>query len=155
MPNPATVGDVAVGYFGEGYNCAQSVLRAVAEAHDLACPACIPAVALALGGGIGHTGNMCGAVVGGVMAIGLAVDRTGPREIIPRKRAAAAVGGRLVTAFQGQFNYLDCRGILGFDWSEPDAGERFQRENAAKLKCAPCVRWAAEEASRLVAEALL
>jgi C_GCAxxG_C_C family probable redox protein len=155
MPTNQVIAETAARYFTEGHNCAQAVLRAVAEAHGLACDKCIPAVALGMGGGIGHSGNACGAVTGGAMAIGLAVDRTGPRDMAQRKRAAYQVAGRLVAAFKDHFGCVDCRDILGFDWSEAGAVERFQREGAMQAKCVPCVRWAAEEASRLVAEAML
>jgi C_GCAxxG_C_C family probable redox protein len=151
MPDAQEIADAAARYFGEGYNCAQAVLRSVAEAHGMACPPCIPAVALAMGGGVGHTGNTCGAVSGGVMALGLAVDRTGPRDIVARKRAAYTVGGLFVKDFEAHFRCTNCRDILGFDWSEPGAVERFRREGLMQTKCVPCVRWAAEHASRLVA----
>jgi C_GCAxxG_C_C family probable redox protein len=152
MPDTNEIADQAARYFNsEGHNCAQAVLRAVAENHAMACPACIPAMALAMGGGVGHTGSICGAISGGVMAIGLAVDRTGPRDILARKRAAYTVAGLFVKDFAAHFRCTDCRDILGFDWSEPGSIERFQRDNFLQTKCVPCVRWAAENASRLVA----
>jgi len=147
-----TVADAADRYFQEGLNCTQAVLRAIAEARGFACPQCIPAVALAMGGGVGHTGHICGAATGGVMAIGLAVDKaitSGPAE---KKQAAYRVAGRLVREFVAVFGSADCRDILGFDWSEPGALDRARRENIKSCKCTPCVRWAAEEADRLIAE---
>jgi len=146
------VADAADRYFQEGLNCTQAVLRAIAEARGLACPQCIPGVALAMGGGVGHTGHICGAATGGVMAIGLAVDKaitSGPAE---KKQAAYLAAGRLVREFAAVFGSADCRGILGFDWSEPGALDRARRENIKSCKCTPCVRWAAEEADRLIAE---
>ncbi|MCX5675787.1 MAG: C-GCAxxG-C-C family protein [Planctomycetota bacterium] len=149
---PSPVADAADRYFQEGLNCAQAVLRAVAEARGLSCPQCIPGVALAMGGGVGHTGHICGAATGGTLAIGLAVDRATAGGMAEKKQAAYRVAGRLVREFAAVFGSADCRDILGFDWSEPGALDRARRENIKQAKCTPCVRWAAEEADRLVAE---
>ncbi len=153
MPDERTdeAADAADRYFQEGFNCAQAVLRAVAEARGLACPACIPAVALAMGGGIGHTGRACGALTGAVMAIGLAVDRRmAAAPITDRKGAAYRLAGRLVEAFASHFGSSDCAALLGFAWTEPGAVQRFERENLKAARCTVCVRWAADEAVRLV-----
>ena len=149
---PSPVADAADRYFQEGLNCAQAVLRAVAEARGLSCPQCIPGVALAMGGGVGHTGHICGAATGGALAIGLAVDRVTAGGMAEQKQAAYRVAGRLVREFAAVFGSADCRDILGFDWSEPGALDRARRENIKQAKCTPCVRWAAEEADRLIAE---
>ena len=153
MPESSSpVADAADRYFQEGLNCAQAVLRAVAEARGLLCPQCIPGVALAMGGGVGHTGHACGALTGGVMAIGLAMDRATAAGGLPEKKQAAyRVAGKLAREFAAVFGSADCRDILGFDWSEPDALDRARRENIKACKCTPCVRWAAGEADRLVA----
>jgi len=150
-PQPI-VADAADRYFQEGLNCTQAVLRAIAEARGFACPQCISGVALAMGGGVGLTGHVCGAATGGVMAIGLAVDKALAGGLPEKKQAAYRAAGRLVREFAAAFGSADCRGILGFDWSEPDALERARRENSKSCKCTPCVRWAAEEADRLIAE---
>ncbi|MCX5683363.1 MAG: C-GCAxxG-C-C family protein [Planctomycetota bacterium] len=147
-----TVADAADRYFQEGVNCAQAVLRAVAEARGLVCSQCIPGIALGMGGGVGHTGHICGAATGGVMAIGLAVDKVVSSEPAEKRQAAYRAAGRLVREFAAVFGSADCRDILGFDLSEPGALERARLENIKPCKCTPCVRWAAEEADRLIAE---
>jgi hypothetical protein len=87
------------------------------------------------------------------MAIGLAMDRATAAEGLPEKKQAAyRVAGKLAREFAAVFGSADCRDILGFDWSEPDALDRARRENIKACKCTPCVRWAAGEADRLVAE---
>jgi C_GCAxxG_C_C family probable redox protein len=149
---PQPVADVADRYFCEGFNCAQAVLRAVTEATGLACPQCIPGIALAMGGGVAQSGGVCGAVTGGVMVIGLAMDGAAPGDLVARKRAAYEVAGRFVQAFADRVGCVDCRDILGFVLSEPGGMDRFRGENALQLKCVPCVRWAAAEALRIVVE---
>jgi len=147
---PCGAAEAADRYFQEGFNCAQSVLRAVAEARGQACPACIPAVALGMGGGIGHTGRACGALTGAVMAIGLAVDRAVGGPIVARKAEAHRLAGQLVEAFASHFGSSDCAALLGFAWTAPGAVQRFERENLKAARCTVCVRWAAAEADRLL-----
>ena len=153
MPDPQpSAADLADRHFQEGYNCAQSVLWAVSETCGPACPACIPAVALAMGGGIGHSGNACGALTGAVMAIGLAADRAVEGSIWDKKAEAIRLAGVLVRRFTERFGSPQCAAILGFAWADAGALERFQREDAKARKCTPCVRWAAEEAARLLGD---
>ena len=76
-----------------GYNCAQAVLQATTGRSD---PELL-AMAKAFGGGIGKSGCLCGAVTGGVMALGL----SGRPEL----------GGKLVAAFRGEFHTTCCRAL--------------------------------------------
>jgi C_GCAxxG_C_C family probable redox protein len=61
--------------FDRGYNCTQSVLQATIRRNDPD----LNALSEGFGGGIGETGCLCGAIIGGVMALGLAgkADRAG------------------------------------------------------------------------------
>jgi len=150
-PSPSTpVADAADRYFQEGLNCAQSVLRAVAEARGHTCPACIPAVALGMGGGIGHTGHTCGALTGAVLAAGLAVELRHPTVALPARKAEAnRVASRLVEAFAAQFGSTDCATLRDQALSDPalkTSGLTFKA-----FKCTPCVRWAAAEVDRVLA----
>jgi len=144
------IADDAARLFAQGFNCAQSVLKAVAEARGISCPSCIPGVALAMGGGVAHAGQICGAITGGVMAVGLAVDRAMPAAVpSDRKREANHQAAHLVHAFAAEFGEQDCSALLGFSWDEPDAMDRFKRDNFGMQRCTPLVRWAAEEADRI------
>ena len=59
----------ATRYMSEGYTCAESVLRAVSEEYGIEINH--PHVAMGFGGGMGFMGEVCGAMTGAVMAIGL------------------------------------------------------------------------------------
>lgn len=76
-----------------GYNCAQAVLQATTGRSD---PELL-AMARAFGGGIGASGCLCGAVTGGVMALGL--------------MGKGERNGELVTAFRERFRTTCCRGL--------------------------------------------
>lgn len=79
--------------FDGGYNCAQAVLQATTGRSD---PELL-AVAKAFGGGIGESGCLCGAVSGGVMALGL--------------MGKGGRNGELVARFREQFRTTCCRGL--------------------------------------------
>jgi C_GCAxxG_C_C family probable redox protein len=60
-----------------GYNCAESVLVAVLEALGQPVDGPVPRVATCFGGGVGRTEEeLCGALAGGLMAIGCASGRS-------------------------------------------------------------------------------
>ena len=79
--------------FDGGYNCAQAVLQATTGRSD---PELL-AMAEAFGGGIGASGCLCGAVTGGVMALGLS--------------GKGDCGGKLVAVFREEFRTTCCRGL--------------------------------------------
>lgn len=74
-----TVSDLAVSYHPQGNNCAQCVLKACAEFTGLDSDTAF-AVANGFGGGL-RSGEICGAISGGVMAIGLAASKKGLTKI--------------------------------------------------------------------------
>jgi C_GCAxxG_C_C family probable redox protein len=147
MGEPAdAASDLARRYFDEGHNCAMSVVRAAAETLGVSCGECIPGVGLALGGGVGHTGYACGAVTGAAMAIGLAVDRGLPGPVDAKKDRAYSLAAGFVNRFDEQFGGVDCRTLLGFEWSAPGAKERWRAES--RDRCLDFVAWAAAEVVR-------
>ena len=69
----------AFDYMASGFNCAESVLLATIESRMGDIDGELPKVASALGGGVGGSREeICGALSGGVLAIGLLYGRTKP-----------------------------------------------------------------------------
>jgi len=62
--------------FAGGYNCAESVLRGVCLAQGLNLPDTCLKMATPFGGGVGRSEDLCGALSGGVMAVGASLGRT-------------------------------------------------------------------------------
>lgn len=99
--------DLAVARFLEGYNCSEAVLVTLAE-HLGVRSDIIPAVATGFGGGIGRSGDICGAVTGGVMGLGLAVGRSDPKDGAKRIKASQ-LADQLMICFQKEWSSTVCR----------------------------------------------
>jgi len=61
--------------FWKGFHCSEAVLIAMAEYMGINSDL-IPKIATGFGGGIAGTGSVCGALIGGVMAIGIKYGRS-------------------------------------------------------------------------------
>lgn len=66
------------GYFRQGLNCAECVLRTFMDIYEVNVPDEVICMATGFGGGMGHTKNTCGAITGAVLALGLVKGRRNP-----------------------------------------------------------------------------
>ncbi len=107
----------AIHYFNSGYNCAESVLKAVAETAgtDIEHP---ERLATAFGGGIARQGYICGCLSGAAMAVGLLAGRTAPDDVAGKERVYAATT-RLFERFKLQAGAVECRDITGLIFDPP------------------------------------
>ena len=144
---PEEVADRSEELFRSGLCCAESVLQAVAEGLGIRSEL-IPKIATGLCGGISRTGNICGAVSGGVMGIGLRHSRTqggqSPEETIRHVRA-------FLEAFEARFGSTNCERLMGCRLDTPE-GQQFFKEHNLREKCAGFTREAARLAGELIEE---
>ena len=89
------------------------MLLAVSQAQGVQCD-CIPRIATGFGGGMGRQGEVCGAVSGGVMALGLVYGRqeAGDKQT---KELAYAKTADFVNRFTKINGDLRCRDLLNVD----------------------------------------
>ena len=91
------------------HNCAESVFMALNEAFDGGlAPETAKRIATGLGGGLGATGGTCGALTGGVLAIGL-IAKSG--DAIERKKTIYPLAAGLQDRFRERFGSIDCRDL--------------------------------------------
>ena len=93
-------------YFKAGFNCAESVLRAAADALEIPAGEQLLRTATGFGGGIGHAGCVCGALAASVMVLGLLKGRT---EADQSRAAAYGAAGEFQRCFQEKFGATCCR----------------------------------------------
>jgi C_GCAxxG_C_C family probable redox protein len=98
-------------------NCAESVLRGVFFAQGIELADQARRMATPFGGGIGRSEDACGALIGGVLAIGVALGRTAPEEDRLKSYEAA---GRLFQAFHARFGSTCCKALNRSDFKTPE-----------------------------------
>jgi len=141
MKEKNRLSEKAVKRFLEGYNCAQSVLLTIFEEwhgkNDL-----VPKVATAFGGGIGRCGSVCGALSGGVMAIGIKYGTNEPS--VEKRLRAYELAKEFYRRFEKQHRSVLCRELIGYDLSNPEELDKARKERVLEEKCVNFVREAVE-----------
>jgi len=97
-------------HYGNGANCAESVLRALPEALGRPELEIQPSAAAAWAGGVADEGCLCGALAAAVMVAGVCAgtDHSTRRS---RDRAARKMVGRIKKAFDERYGCSCCRAI--------------------------------------------
>jgi C_GCAxxG_C_C family probable redox protein len=131
----------AVTLFEEGYNCAQSVLLTMFE-HWNGKDEVIPKVATGFGGGIGRCGSVCGALTGGVMALGIKYGTNEPS--LEKRLKAYELAQKFYKRFEKQHGSVLCRELIGYDLSKPEELDEVNKAKVFEEKCTNFVRKAVE-----------
>ncbi|HOG12571.1 MAG: C-GCAxxG-C-C family protein [Smithellaceae bacterium] len=146
-----TYSDAAEEKFIEGYNCAQSVLFSFCEELGLDADTALK-ISCGFGGGMGRKGEVCGAVTGGVMVLGLKYGR-GIKEQREQTYASYVKIRELFDRFSARHSTCLCRELLGgCNLATPEGQAYFKENDCLRLVCRPCVRDAAELVCDLLAE---
>ena len=131
--------------FTAGYNCAQSVVRAfddVFEEHGVD-PETAALLASPLGGGMGRMREVCGAVSGMLLVLGLAEGYNDP-EAFDAKKELYEKAQALAGAFKDENGSIICRELLGLDAGHSEATPEKRTESYyGRRPCAELVACAA------------
>jgi len=145
--------EVAKRNFNSGFNCAESVLLSVNnELHTKGKVGnqLIPRIATGFGGGISRNGDVCGALIGGVMAMSLALGRDRAEQ--SREPCYPAVD-RFYNDFRTRFGSCKCRELTNANLKTPEGAAAYQAE-VHKDICVPIVAWAAKRTHEIIKETL-
>lgn len=102
--------ELAIKYHDSGFNCAQAVLCACAEYTGLDEKTAL-AVSAGFGGGL-RSGEVCGAISGAVMALGLANPFTDSSDTAAKDKIAA-LAKDCVAAGKEKFGCIHCSELKG------------------------------------------
>ena len=119
-----------------GYNCAQSVVVAFSDLTGLDADFSAK-MASSFGGGMGRMREVCGAVSGMLMVLGLLYGYDTPGDDVAKK-AQYTVVQELSAKFREQVGSIVCREILKNPPSDPNPSPR-NAEYYAKRPCARMV----------------
>ena len=134
--------ELALAYFNEGYNCSQAVFMAYSDLYgfDTGLAAKISS---SFGGGMGRLREVCGAVTGMFMVLGLHYPATNVRDKDAKGTNYAAVQ-RTASEFKAEMGSYICADLLKIkrEPETPVPSERNAKYHALR-PCARCVAVAA------------
>lgn len=133
---------LAVSRFEEGFSCSQAVLSAFASEFGLDLPLSLK-ISQPFGGGIAHLGEMCGAVSGALMAIGLKYGRTKAEDIQAREKTYRAVR-KFLDRFEEVHGTITCRELLGCDLDTEEGYRKATEEELFETQCPKFVQLSVE-----------
>jgi C_GCAxxG_C_C family probable redox protein len=136
-----TKSEDAVASFKSGFTCSSAVFSAFSDKMGLDSETA-KKIACGFGAGISKTGNICGAVSGAIMVIGLKYGKTkmGDNAATENTRALTR---QFIQEFAANNGSVNCTELLGYNLSKVDEYEAAGRENLFKTKCPEYVRDAA------------
>ena len=130
---------IATTRFLGGYNCAQAVLCAFCAEASLSENAALK-IATGLGAGMGRKQEVCGAVTGGILVLGLrhGRDSTGDRSAAELTYLKTR---ELMDRFAARHGSCLCRELLqGYDLGTEEGQRRAKADDVVNKVCRPCVQ---------------
>jgi C_GCAxxG_C_C family probable redox protein len=140
--NTADLTTTALERFRAGFSCSQAVFSVFAGEMGLDREAALR-LSQALGGGMAHLGQTCGALTGAFLAVGLKHGRVRPEDLAARDRTYDRMQ-ELAARFREHFGGLTCPQVLGEDLATADGLRRAQEQNLFRRRCDEFVRAAVE-----------
>ncbi len=138
----------ATQYAENEFLCSEAVLLALSEAQNITNEI-IPRIATGFGAGIGRHGEVCGALSGAVMGLGLCFGRSQVSET-PQDTAPYQFGQTMVNLFASRIGHIRCRDILDLDISSEEGRRKYHEQNLWESKCRELIRIATELAYDLL-----
>ena len=138
-----THGDLAERYFLDGFNCAQAVLLAFSDLTGLEQDTAAR-LASSFGGGLGRMREVCGAVSGASMVLGLLKGYSDPKDA-DAKRDHYHLIQEFARLYRAENGSIICREMLNGTAAKPgNEPEARTQEYYRKRPCPQLVRHAAE-----------
>jgi C_GCAxxG_C_C family probable redox protein len=136
----------AVNLFRSGFNCAQAVFASFCEQYGIDREKGLR-LCCGLGGGV-RSGEICGAVSGAVLVIGLKYGHADSADT-ESKSFCYTKTVEFIRLFKEKTGSVVCRELLGYDISTEDGMKQAQEKGLFKTRCVDMVRISAEILSDL------
>jgi len=137
-----TKSDEAYQSFMSRFTCSAAVFSAFSEDLGLD-PAMAKRIACGFGAGISKTGNICGAVSGAIMVIGLRYGKAEAADEAATEKTRALVR-QFIREFTAKNGSVSCTRLLGYNLGDPDDYEAARASGVFTSTCPALVRDAAD-----------
>ena len=130
--------------FAQGFNCSQAVFSAFASSMGLTTETALK-LSSPFGGGVARQGQICGALIGALMALGLQHGNVTPQG----KEHTYQISEELVRKFKDCHGAILCRDLLGYDISTPAGMQAASEKNVFNTICPTVVKGTAKLLSEI------
>jgi C_GCAxxG_C_C family probable redox protein len=128
-----TKSDDALASFKSGFTCSSAVFSAFSDELGLDGETA-KKIACGFGAGISKTGNICGAVSGAILVIGLKYGKTKQGDDAATEKTRAFVR-EFMQEFTEHHGSVNCTELLGYNLSNPDEYENARDSKLFVTKC--------------------
>jgi len=136
MTNPI---QTAQDRFAEGFNCSQAVFSAFSPELGIPTETALKLTS-PFGGGVAHQGDVCGAVTGALLVLGLQRGSS----TTDKKDETYQIAEEFIKRFKELHETTLCRDLIGFDISKPGELQSAREQGVFKSICPGLVKAAAE-----------
>jgi C_GCAxxG_C_C family probable redox protein len=140
MPNMSAKTELAKRYHEQGYGCAQAVLASFAQDYGLSEEAALR-ISTGFGSGMGRLCEVCGALTGAFMAIGLKHGKvvTDGTKYGTNTETTYRLVAELSKKFQARNGSIYCRELIGHDLSIPEERAKVVELGLFTTTCGKCI----------------
>jgi C_GCAxxG_C_C family probable redox protein len=131
----------AIARHNSGFGCAQSVVSVFSEDFGID-EVTAQKIALGLGGGVCRQGEMCGALTGATIVLGMKYgvsNMDGEANKIVKEKVYT-LGQELIRRYRERTGAIRCNDILGFDMNDPEARKDGHSRGVFNTRCNKCIQ---------------
>ncbi|MFW5972229.1 MAG: C-GCAxxG-C-C family protein [Bacillota bacterium] len=130
--------EIAISKFTDGYNCSQSVLYSFCDFLNFD-PDLALKISCGFGAGMGRKEEVCGAISGGIMILGLLYGRENNQESTLTEDTYSKTK-YLIDQFTEKQGTISCRKLLDdCNLTTPEGQEEFKKKDLYNKVCKRCV----------------
>lgn len=133
MPSKDETLKIAYESAENGFLCSEAVLMAISESLGIENEL-IPRIATGFGAGVARSGELCGALSGGIIALGIVFGRSKDEG----GRSGPDIywfSGELLSKFRELYGEVQCSTLLRLDLNKPEDYEKYRREGTWGNQC--------------------
>jgi C_GCAxxG_C_C family probable redox protein len=129
---------LAESFAEQGFLCSESVLLAISQALGIECKQ-IPRIATGFGAGIARCGELCGALSGAIMGLGLCFGRYRVQDT-PEDQTPYEFAQTMTNLFRARFGHTRCDDLINLDLSKEQALETYRKNDLWSTICRDIVK---------------